>query len=100
MARDEMEIDGLRIAFERAGRGPPVILLHGYVGDGRSTWQPQLESLCDEYAVVDWGRARRRPLLRSARVVPPRGLRRLPRRAHRGARHGVTAPRAARGSGP
>ena len=54
MARDEMEIDGLRIVFERAGRGPPVILLHGYVGDGRSTWQPQLESLCDEYTVVDW----------------------------------------------
>jgi hypothetical protein len=54
MARDEMEIDGLRIAFERAGRGPPVILLRGYVGDGRSTWQPQLESLCDEYTVVAW----------------------------------------------
>ena len=30
--------NGLTIAYERAGTGPPVALAHGFVGDARSTW--------------------------------------------------------------
>jgi pimeloyl-ACP methyl ester carboxylesterase len=51
---DRVEVEGLRIAYERAGRGPPLILLHGYVGDGSSTWRRQIEALSDEFTVVAW----------------------------------------------
>jgi pimeloyl-ACP methyl ester carboxylesterase len=49
-----VEVDGLRISYERAGTGPPLILLHGYVGDGPTTWRPQLEGLSDEFTVIAW----------------------------------------------
>ena len=51
---DFIEVDGLRIAYERAGAGPPLVLLHGYVSDGPTTWRPQLDGLCDEFSVVAW----------------------------------------------
>jgi pimeloyl-ACP methyl ester carboxylesterase len=51
---DTVEVDGLRIAYGRAGEGPPLVLLHGYVGDGPTTWRPQLEGLCDDFTVVAW----------------------------------------------
>ena len=35
-----IEVDGLRIAYERAGDGPPLPL-HAYVGDGRSCGGPR-----------------------------------------------------------
>lgn len=49
-----IEVDGLRIAYERAGDGPPLLLLHGYVGDGPTTWRRQIEGLSDEFTVVAW----------------------------------------------
>jgi pimeloyl-ACP methyl ester carboxylesterase len=49
-----IEVDGLRIAYERAGAGPPLVLLHGYVGDGPTTWRRQIEGLSDEFMVVAW----------------------------------------------
>jgi pimeloyl-ACP methyl ester carboxylesterase len=49
-----VEVDGQRIAYERAGDGPSLLLLHGYVGDGAATWQPQLQALADEFTVVAW----------------------------------------------
>ena len=49
-----IEVDGLRIAYERAGDGPPLVLLHGYVGDGPTTWRRQVEGLCEEFTVVAW----------------------------------------------
>ena len=48
------EVHGLSIAYERAGDGPPLVLLHGYVGDGPTTWRPQLEGLGDEFTVIAW----------------------------------------------
>jgi pimeloyl-ACP methyl ester carboxylesterase len=51
---DEIDVAGLRIAYERVGRGPPLVLLHGFVGDARSTWSHQLDHLSDEYTVVAW----------------------------------------------
>jgi hypothetical protein len=31
----QVEVEGLRIAYERAGEGPPLLLLQGFVGDVR-----------------------------------------------------------------
>lgn len=49
-----IEVDGLRIAYERAGNGPPLVLLHGYAGDGLATWRRQLGGLSNEFTVVAW----------------------------------------------
>jgi pimeloyl-ACP methyl ester carboxylesterase len=49
-----LEVGGRRIAYARAGDGPLLLLLHGYVGDGPSTWGHQLRSLSDEFTVVAW----------------------------------------------
>lgn len=50
---DEIEIAGLRITFQQAGEGPPLILLHGILGDSR-IWRRQLADLSDEFTVVAW----------------------------------------------
>ncbi|HLG01927.1 MAG TPA: alpha/beta hydrolase [Acidimicrobiia bacterium] len=49
-----VDANGFRMTYERAGRGEPVVLVHGYVGDGPSTWQPQLDGLADEFDVIAW----------------------------------------------
>ena len=49
-----VEVDGLHIAYERAGSGPALVLLHGYVGDGTTTWPRQLDGLSDEFTVIAW----------------------------------------------
>jgi pimeloyl-ACP methyl ester carboxylesterase len=49
-----IDVSGLRIAYERVGDGPPLVLLHGYVGDGVTTWRRQIEGLSDEFTVVAW----------------------------------------------
>jgi pimeloyl-ACP methyl ester carboxylesterase len=51
---ETIECEGLRIAYERVGVGPPLVLLHGYVADGPTTWQSQIEVLSDEFTVVAW----------------------------------------------
>jgi pimeloyl-ACP methyl ester carboxylesterase len=51
---DVVEVGGLQIAYERVGSGPALVLLHGYVGDGPTTWRRQLEGLSDEFTVVAW----------------------------------------------
>ena len=53
-AMDQVEVDGLRIAYERAGHGVPLVLVHGYVGDGRSCWHRQIDALSDDFTVVAW----------------------------------------------
>jgi pimeloyl-ACP methyl ester carboxylesterase len=49
-----IEVEGLRVVYERIGDGPPLVLLHGYVGDGPTTWRHQIEGLSDEFTVVAW----------------------------------------------
>jgi pimeloyl-ACP methyl ester carboxylesterase len=49
-----VDVAGLQIAYERAGNGPALVLLHGYVGDGPTTWRPQLDGLSDEFTVIAW----------------------------------------------
>lgn len=50
---ETIHVEGRRITYERQGEGPPVVLLHGYVGD-RRTWQRQIDDLSDEFTVVAW----------------------------------------------
>ncbi|MFD7074086.1 alpha/beta fold hydrolase [Nocardioides sp. NPDC059952] len=50
---DVVEIDGLRLAFRRAGNGPAVVFVHGGAEDGRA-WTPQLDALADEFTVIAW----------------------------------------------
>jgi pimeloyl-ACP methyl ester carboxylesterase len=50
----EIEVGGLTIAYERAGEGPPLVLLHGFVGGSRGTWRRQIEGLADAFTVVAW----------------------------------------------
>jgi pimeloyl-ACP methyl ester carboxylesterase len=51
---DRIDVEGLRIAYERAGDGPPIVLLHGYVGDGPTTWRHQIDELSHDFTVVAW----------------------------------------------
>jgi len=48
-----LEVEGLRIGYERAGDGPPLVLLHGALSDAR-VWRRQLEDLSDQLTVVAW----------------------------------------------
>jgi pimeloyl-ACP methyl ester carboxylesterase len=50
---DVSRVKGLDVAYQRAGDGPLLVLLHGAALDGRS-WQPQLAGLSDEFTVVAW----------------------------------------------
>jgi pimeloyl-ACP methyl ester carboxylesterase len=51
---ERVEVDGLQIAYERVGSGPALVLLHGYVGDGPTTWRRQLDELSDDFTVLAW----------------------------------------------
>lgn len=46
-------MNGLKVAYERAGDGPLLVLVHGAGVDGRM-WRPQLAALADEFTVVAW----------------------------------------------
>jgi pimeloyl-ACP methyl ester carboxylesterase len=45
--------NGLEIAYERLGKGPPLVFVHGAAEDAR-VWKPQLAGLADEFTVVAW----------------------------------------------
>lgn len=48
-----LEVEGLEVAYEQAGQGPPLALLHGALSDSR-VWRRQIEELSDEFTVVAW----------------------------------------------
>jgi pimeloyl-ACP methyl ester carboxylesterase len=50
---DQIEVGGIRIAYRRAGTGPPLVLLHGGPLDSRE-WRRQLDGLSDDFTVVAW----------------------------------------------
>lgn len=43
--------DGVRVAYESIGRGPPLVLVHG-LGDERTLWQPVIEQLAPHFSCV------------------------------------------------
>jgi pimeloyl-ACP methyl ester carboxylesterase len=51
---DAVSVSGRRIAYRRAGAGPPVVLLHGAFGFDSRSWQPQIDALAGRFDVVAW----------------------------------------------
>ncbi|MGH2813849.1 MAG: alpha/beta fold hydrolase, partial [Actinomycetota bacterium] len=50
---DNVEVNGLRVAYRRAGSGPALVCVLGGLGDSRD-WRRQLDGLGDEFTVVAW----------------------------------------------
>ena len=50
---DSVEVGGLTIGYQRVGDGPPIVLMHGFVGDSRE-WRAQLDGLSNEFTVIAW----------------------------------------------
>ena len=50
---EHVDVDGIRIAYTRAGAGPPLVMLHGAPCDSR-TWQWMLPDLSRDHTVVAW----------------------------------------------
>ena len=50
---ETVELDGLRIAYQRVGQGPALVLFHG-AGEDSRIWRPQLEGLSDDFTVFAW----------------------------------------------
>ena len=48
-----VDIDGMRIAYTRAGIGPALVLLHGAPCDSR-TWQWMVPDLSRDHTVIAW----------------------------------------------
>jgi pimeloyl-ACP methyl ester carboxylesterase len=54
MARvDHVDVDGMRIAYARAGAGPTLVMLHGAPSDSR-IWQWMLADLSRDHTVIAW----------------------------------------------
>lgn len=50
---DHVYVDGVRIAYTRAGTGPVVVVLHGAPADSR-TWQWMVPDLSRDHTVIAW----------------------------------------------
>lgn len=50
---EHVRINGVDVAYRRAGGGPPIVFVHGAAEDSR-TWTPQFEALHDDFTVVAW----------------------------------------------
>ncbi len=48
-----VEVGGHSIGYRRAGDGPPLLLLHGFLCDSRC-WRTQLEGLSKTFSVIAW----------------------------------------------
>ena len=45
--------DGLGIAYRRSGTGPALVLLHGFIADGR-VWRTQIDDFSRDFDVIAW----------------------------------------------
>jgi pimeloyl-ACP methyl ester carboxylesterase len=45
--------NGLNIAYQRSGEGPPLVLLHGFICDSRA-WKHQINGLSRDFDVIAW----------------------------------------------
>ncbi|MGH3494186.1 MAG: alpha/beta fold hydrolase, partial [Sciscionella sp.] len=43
--------DGVRLYYEEAGRGAPIVFVHEFAGDHRS-WEPQVQHFARNYRCV------------------------------------------------
>jgi len=50
---ERIRVGGLSVAYERAGTGPLLVLLHGGLSDHRE-WRRQIEALSDTHTAVAW----------------------------------------------
>jgi len=50
---EHVDVDGMRIAYTRAGSGPPLVMLHGAPSDSR-TWQWMIPDLARDHTVIAW----------------------------------------------
>jgi pimeloyl-ACP methyl ester carboxylesterase len=48
-----LQANELEIAYQRIGKGPPLVFVHG-AGDDSRIWRPQLDALKDEFTLVAW----------------------------------------------
>jgi pimeloyl-ACP methyl ester carboxylesterase len=48
-----VQVNGLGVAYDQVGEGPPVVFLHG-AGEDARVWRPQLGALADQFTVVAW----------------------------------------------
>ena len=48
-----INVKGTSVAYRRTGRGPAVVLLHGFTQDSR-VWLPQLADLSDAFTMIAW----------------------------------------------
>lgn len=46
-------VNGLSIAYQKAGTGPALVLLHGFTQDSR-VWKTQIEGLSKYFTVIAW----------------------------------------------
>lgn len=46
-------VRGMEIAYDRAGQGPALVLLHG-IGANATAWRTQLDGLSDAFDVIAW----------------------------------------------
>ena len=48
-----IRVAGVEVAYDRAGSGPPLVLVHGAAGDARE-WRAQMAGLSEDFTVIAW----------------------------------------------
>ena len=48
-----IRVAGLEVAYHRAGKGPPLVLVHSAASDARE-WRAQVAGLSDDFTVIAW----------------------------------------------